>query len=210
MDDRDVGHRVDLVCRYKRVGQIHHPSGDFKQEFNYAIDTKTGLYWSSDYGAIGSVIPYYAKSCAMVTSGGFVDWRAPTLAELQTLAQLTSADWSEGTVHRWQDDPSPPMASNRGFADKWCADNDSGLPGPWRVPTLGELRQLAMRDTKSHSESAFRFDEGTYFIASTPAPKGWEAFAWHILFPQGGTDHGPDWANGAPTTLPSVRVACVK
>ena len=111
----------------------------------------------------------------------------------------------------WQTAPSPPVESSNATAANWCASNSGGLPGKWRVPTLGELRQLANRDTKSHlAGEIFQFDAGTYFIASSPAPHGWEKFSWHILFPQGGMDHGPDWANGASTALPFVRVACVK
>jgi hypothetical protein len=262
-----------------------HPNTDFKAIGNYVVDRKTGLWWSDDWAGVGDVIPYYAKSCTAVTSGGFVDWRAPTLAELQSLSQLggngwgshfsnwytrasastansnwlvnfdydansisePSAKWhtneticvrggeSDGSGsgsrfgHQdfgatvldrlsgltWRKSPSPPMESDRLAAQAWCADLNSAeadgqKPAQWRLPTLGELRQLAARDPKAQSEATLPFDEGTYFIASTPAPKGWESYAWHILYPQGGTDHGPDWVNKAPTALPWVRVACVR
>jgi hypothetical protein len=98
------------------------------------------------------------------------------------------------------------MESNPAAAMAMCANKQ----GKWRLPTLGELRQLAWRDPTMQSSGSSLPFSWKYYIASSPPPPEWSNYAWHILFPAGGTDHGPDLQQVSTYATPWVTVACVK
>ena len=264
-----------------------HPKQDYAEQDGYFVDNATGLAWATTLTSLGDAPQH---PCQEMRVGGFDDWHAPTLAEVESLMDLagwgtaspiqfwvtegtpkshytlsfggllangfaTNSKWMvnfssdqdsvspsdntrfthcvRGGEHSgtgkgprfasqdcgktvldrlsgliWQAEPSASFPSSNSAATDWCANNAGGLPGKWRAPTLGELRQLAYRDIKAPElGDVFQFRAGTYFVASSPPPAGWEKFSWHILFPHGGTDHGTI-DPGAP--LPPVRAACVK
>jgi hypothetical protein len=72
-----------------------HPAEDYTQASDYVVDNKTGLFWSHTAQFASSP---EAPGCASVSVGGFADWRDPTVAELQSLIDLSKGGWGTGAA----------------------------------------------------------------------------------------------------------------
>jgi hypothetical protein len=242
-------------------------TGTFVGTAAYFLDTRTGLAWSNT-----------VSDCSKASSGGYSDWRAPTLGEAETLAAIATCEstapldtpkafWKVHTIDGftfgefngcnavvqstgtpalspcvrggaqvtsgkggrfWSFDQAP-YANNSTIFDRltgltWrmytlagakseadaqalCAQVTAPVGAKWRVPTLGELRQVALRDPRPKPVDVpwvYPFKDwyaGSYLAAASQVLDQVGQPMWHFSFPLGTTDWNPN--------APSASVPCV-
>ena len=109
------------------------------------------------------------------------------------LDRITGLHWQQGysgSTMNWAD------------AKTWCSNNSPALAGSgWRLPSYGELRQLADHQTSSPAiDAVFAGTPSAYFWANTPWVSG--GAAWYVSFSSG--------SSGSDGTAGPSRVRCVR
>jgi hypothetical protein len=74
-------------------GRADAPVGQFVVNGAVVTDTKTGLIWQKALGMTEVTFDDAQTYCANLTLGGSSAWRAPSIKELQTLADDESTDY---------------------------------------------------------------------------------------------------------------------
>lgn len=80
----------------RSTGRADAPPGRYTVTFDVVYDQKTGLYWTRDISPSAVDHAGALAYCDGVSAGGAVDWRLPTIKELQTLVDEARTDADGG------------------------------------------------------------------------------------------------------------------
>jgi hypothetical protein len=138
---------IDQAAKAMRIALSASKGRFVESQPEVITDTKTGLMWSlldSDHVASDTCLTYEQgkKYVKALTTGGFTDWRLPSIKELAGIFQTSPAFPVNGKKSYWSSE------SYSGYSDGWqiqVATFSSGDSEHWEIVRKNSLECGAVR-----------------------------------------------------------------